>query len=196
MSEAVDAQIEADVAVIQSIIVYGRAIRDRNKLSMRTPLPEVTLVHKEQSKVDAARKLEKYIKEELNVRSVKTCLVSEVPDLVRLKCLPNHTLLGKRFGKEYGKVQGEIKKLGHAALVEFMTKGSMKVGEHEFGVDDILVQLEYTGDAATAAEYEEADKSKGGIVMLDGARLRGEVVRVEHLDERVGAGGDQVPARR
>ena len=166
-TEAIDKQIEADIAVMQNVIVYGRTIRDRHLLSMRTPLPEVTLVHKDPAKLAAARRLERYIKEELNVRSVKTALVSEVPELVRLKCLPNHTLLGKRFGKEYKGVQEQIRKLGHAELADFLKSGSVTAGGHAFTSEDILIQLEYTGDATTSVEFEDDEKSKGGLVVLD-----------------------------
>ena len=45
---AIDAQIESDMRVMQQLIVNGRAIRDRHNLSMRTPLPEVTLVEEDE----------------------------------------------------------------------------------------------------------------------------------------------------
>ena len=78
MAEAIDAQIEFDMKVMQEVIVNGRAIRDRHNLSMRTPLPEVTLVHKDAAALASINRLTEYVAEELNVRSVKTALVSEV----------------------------------------------------------------------------------------------------------------------
>ena len=162
MTEAIDAQIEADMKVMQQVIVNGRAIRDRHNLSMRTPLPEATLVHKDAAALQAVTRTEAYISDELNVRAVKTALVSEVPHLVRFKCLPNHTLLGKRFGKEYGKVQGEIKKLTHEQLAAFVSSGTMTVAGHEFGKEDILVSLEFAGDKG-AVDVEECE---GGLVLL------------------------------
>ena len=86
-ASAVDATIESDVKVMQSVIVNGRAISDRHNLSMRTPLPEVTLVHRDGVALEAIKRTEAYVLEELNVRAVKTALVSEVPDLVAA-CAP------------------------------------------------------------------------------------------------------------
>ena len=142
MAAAIDAQIEADMKVMQQVIVSGRAIRDRHNLSMRTPLPEVTLVHKDASALSAVKRTAKYIEEELNVRSVRTALVSEVPELVKFKCLPNHQLLGKRFGKGYKQVTDDIKGLSHEQLNTFMNTGKMTVGGNDFGPEDILVSLE------------------------------------------------------
>ena len=78
--------------------------------------------------------------------------------LVKLKCLPNHTLLGKRFGKTYGNVQKSIRALSHEALAAFLSSGSLTLDGEAFGADDILVQLEYVGEkgARDAAHDGEA----------------------------------------
>ena len=163
-TEAVDPQIEIDVSRMQEMIVAGRAIRDRHLLSMRTPLPEVTLVHQDKAALDAIHLTEAYIKEELNVRTVKTALVSEVPHLVKFKCQPNFKALGARFGKEFKKVQDEIKQASHAQLSEFMASGSLTVGGNTFGKDDIVVQLEYSGGGSQEPMETE---DKRGLVLLD-----------------------------
>ena len=54
--------------VMQQLIVNGRAIRDRHNLSMRTPLPEVTLVHMQSSALAAVTRTSSYVSDELNVR--------------------------------------------------------------------------------------------------------------------------------
>lgn len=162
MREAIDPQIEADVRVMQGIIEKGRAIRDRNDLGMRTPLPEVTLVHKDAAAIAAVKRLESYILDELNVRQVNAMLVRDVPELVRLKCDPHHKRLGERFGKDYKQVQQAIRALSHDDLAEFMVSGTMTVGGNEFGAEDIVVRLEYAGDAS-----RQFDKVDGGLVLLD-----------------------------
>jgi len=143
--KAIDDQIEVDMAIMQQIIEKGRGVRDRHKLSMRIPLPEVTLVHCDQGALGAVKRLQSYISEELNVRVVSVALVSEAPELVRFKCLPNHLTLGKRFGKDYKGVQEQIKALDHEQLAEFMKTKSMSVGGHQFTGDDIMVAVEYAG---------------------------------------------------
>ena len=191
MASAIDATIESDVKVMQNVIVNGRAIRDRHNLSMRTPLPEVTLVHRDAAALAAMKRTEAYVLEELNVRSVKTALVSEVPELVRFKCLPNHTLLGKRFGKDYGKVGKAIKELKHEQLAEFMNTQKLTVDGNDFGPEDIVVSLEYSGDKG------ERDVSvlEGGLVllstkpdpsMLDEATAREVCAKVQKMRKEAG----------
>ena len=67
---------------------------------------------------------------------------------MRFKCLPNHKLLGARFGKDYKKVQDEIKALGNEQLAAFMASGKMTLSGNEFGPEDIVVSLEYAGDTS------------------------------------------------
>tara|TARA_B100000524_G_scaffold273327_1_gene151174 strand:- start:356 stop:2029 length:1674 start_codon:yes stop_codon:yes gene_type:complete len=159
---AIDMQIESDVHQMQQTIEKGRAIRDRNTLSARTPLPEVSFIHHDLASLQAVEKLQEYIKEELNVRSLTTALVSEVPGLVQLKCLPNHRVLGARFGSDYKQVQAMIRALKHEELTAFMSSGCLAIGEHYFSSNDILVQIEYRGDRSV----RDADEVDGGLVLL------------------------------
>jgi len=167
-AEAIDPEIEADVKIMQQVIVNGRAIRDRHNLSMRTPLPEVRLVHLEQRALDAIKRTESYIADELNVRTVQTALVQEVPELVTFKCLPNHKVLGQKFGKEYKKVTEDIKALKHEDLSAFMASGSLTLNGNTFGSDDLLVSLEYSGDKGQrdVEVCKDGDK-QDGLVLLD-----------------------------
>jgi len=123
----------------------------------------VTLVHKHPAALAAIERTQAYVAEELNVRTVRTALVFSVPDLVRFKCLPNHQLLGKRFGKEYKKVTEQIKALPHDELAAFMNSGQMTVGGNSFGAEDILVSLEYAGDTTK----RDVEPTEGGLVLLD-----------------------------
>jgi len=161
--DAIDERIEKDMAIMTQVIEKVRIIRDRHKLSMRTPLPSVTMIHMQQDALDAVTRLSTYIKEELNVRDVKTAVVSEVPEMVKFKCLPNHKELGARFGKDYKAVQKQINELSHEQLASFMQKGSITVGGHELGKSDLLVALEYVGDRSKF----DSDACEDGLVTLD-----------------------------
>ena len=165
VAAAIDPQIEEDMKMMQTLIEKGRAIRDRHGVSLRVPLPTITLVHCSQASLTAIEKLRDYVMEELNVREVKTALVTDADAraLVKLKCLPNHTLLGKRFGKTYGNVQKSIRALTHEALAAFLSSGALTLDGEAFGADDILVQLEYVGEKGA----RDADTTDGGLVLLD-----------------------------
>jgi len=157
-----DEKIVYDVSMMQQLIEKGRAIRDRHKLNMRIPLKQVLVVHSSQEKLDAFKALESEVLDELNVRSVRTALVSEVPELVTLKCLPNHKKLGARFGAAYKEVQAKIRRLTHAELAGLLSSGSIAIDGDEFLQEDLLVQLEYSGPKG----QWDSDPLDGGLVLL------------------------------
>ena len=68
---------------MQDVILRGRAIRDRHNLSMRTPLREVTFVHRDPAALTALGRLAKYVEEELNVREVRTAAPAEARSATR-----------------------------------------------------------------------------------------------------------------
>uniref|UniRef100_A0A7S2FMG0 isoleucine--tRNA ligase n=1 Tax=Haptolina brevifila TaxID=156173 RepID=A0A7S2FMG0_9EUKA len=161
---AIDEQIETDMAIFHEVIMAGRTMRERHNLKMRTPLPDAIVLHMHRPALESIQRVEPYVLEELNVRSVVTHLVSDKPELVRFKCVPNHSALGKRFGKEYKTVQVQIAKLGHDELAGFMKKGSIEVGGHAFSAEDIKVSLEYAGDLGERDAMVLEDG--GGVVLL------------------------------
>ena len=107
------------------MVENGRAIRDRKKLNMKIPLPEVLLVHRDDEALESVRSLEAYVQVELNVRSVRTLRISDAAGLVSLKCLPNHTKLAKGLGAAYKTLQKSIRELSHKELTGYMQSGSL-----------------------------------------------------------------------
>jgi len=142
----------------------GRTMRERHNLKMRTPLPDAIVLHMNRPALESIQRVESYVLEELNVRAVSTHLVSEKPELVRFKCMPNHKALGARFGKEYKAVQVEIAKLTHDELSTFMESGSITLGSNTFSADDIKVSLEYAGDLGERDAMVLEDGA--GVVLL------------------------------
>jgi isoleucyl-tRNA synthetase len=159
---AVDPQMEADVKMMIAVIEKGRTLRERHNLSMRTPLPEVTLVHADGKALAAIRKLQEYVSEELNVREVHTKSVSEAGGSVTLQCNPNHRRLGDRFGNAYKAIQPKIRALSSEHLSSFMQSGSITIDDEVFDQRDITVDLIYSGDTGNV----DADTAGGGVVVL------------------------------
>lgn len=159
---AIDAKIEYAIQKMQQVVENGRAIRDRKKLNMKIPLPEVLLVHRDDAALESVRSLEAYVQVELNVRSVRTLRISDAAGLVSLKCLPNHTKLAKGLGAAYKSLQKSIRELPHKELTGYMQSGSIVVDGHTLSGDDLLINLVFDGDKAT---YDAAE-CEGGLVVL------------------------------
>ena len=81
---------------------------------------------------------------------------------VVLKCMPNHKRLGDRFGQAYKGIQGKIRALDTDALAAFLREGSLTLEGETFDKEDILVQLQYSGDKS-----HDADGVAGGLVILN-----------------------------
>ncbi|MES2603756.1 MAG: isoleucine--tRNA ligase, partial [Pseudomonadota bacterium] len=63
-------ELEAAVTRMQNIILLGRQKRNQVKIKTKTPLAQLTIIHREQSMLDEIARLESYIKAELNVKNV------------------------------------------------------------------------------------------------------------------------------
>ena len=68
--EYFDPEIERAVGRMQAVIELGRTIRERNNISLKTPLKELVVIHSDPQYHADVKALESYISEELNVRSI------------------------------------------------------------------------------------------------------------------------------
>jgi len=157
-----DTGIEAKMGHMQTICEKGRALRDKIKMSMKIPLPEVTLVHRDPTALAAVETLGEYIKSELNVRAAKKFAIADAAGLVTLKCNPNHAKCAKRFGAAYKELQTKIRALSHEQLAGYLSSQTIEVDGHTLSGDELLIDVKFAGDAT---QYEAAE-CEGGLVVL------------------------------
>jgi len=136
----IDTVLEDAVTRMQELILLGRQKRNQTNVKVKTPLSEITIIHKEQSTLDSIKKLESYIKTELNVKAVSYS--TQEDQYIKLYAKPNSPVLGKRYGKEFGKLMGMIKKIDSKKLVEYEEKGSLEIDGKTLSGDDLLVYRE------------------------------------------------------
>jgi isoleucyl-tRNA synthetase len=130
-------ELEDAVDRMQQIILLGRQKRNQVQIKVKTPLSTLTVLHKEKETLDEIAKLEGYIQTELNIKKV---VYSQDEDkFIRLFCKPNSPVLGKRFGKNFGKIRKQIEALGATELGELEEKGEISIDGEVFKTDDILV---------------------------------------------------------
>jgi len=112
----VDLELEDAVARMQRIVLLGRSLRNERKVKVRMPLPQITILHRQQWVLDEIKPLEAYIREELNVKAVEYSTAEEAK--VALSAKPNPQLLGPRFGKGFAAVS---KKITNLSLEQMLT---------------------------------------------------------------------------
>ncbi|XP_044159011.1 isoleucine--tRNA ligase, cytoplasmic [Bufo gargarizans] len=160
----IDKKIENAVSRMQSVIELGRVIRDRKTLPIKYPLKEVIVIHQEAEALADIKSLEKYILEELNVRSV-TVSTDKNKYGIRLRAEPDHMVLGKRLKGAFKSIMAAIKELKSEALEEFQKTGSILVDGHELHEED--VRLLYTFDQRDSSAQFEAHSDAQVLVLLD-----------------------------
>lgn len=130
-------ELEDAVDRMQQIILLGRQKRNQVQIKVKTPLSTLTVLHKEKRTLDEISKLEGYIQTELNIKNV--VYSQEEDKFIRLFCKPNSPVLGKRFGKNFGKIRKQIEGLGATELGELEAKGEITLDNEVFKTDDILI---------------------------------------------------------
>ncbi|XP_065901087.1 isoleucine--tRNA ligase, cytoplasmic-like isoform X3 [Dysidea avara] len=153
----VDIEIEQSMASMQVVIELGRVIRDRKVLPVKYPLPEVVVIHRDQSVRDHVSSLKSYILEELNVKEL-VVEADEKPYNVQLKAQPNSERLGKRLKGELKKVSAAINAFTEDDIKELQSSGEMVVAGHTLTTEDI--KLLYTVDTSQSSNYEAHSDGK------------------------------------
>lgn len=139
--EANEALINKDLEVavdrMQQLILLGRQKRNLVQIKVKTPLRSLTVLHKDQHLLDEIKKLEEYIKIELNVKTVK--YDTDENAYINLFAKPNLPILGKKLGKDMGKYKALIEKLDSQTLSELEEKGSVVLENVSFDPSEILI---------------------------------------------------------
>ena len=131
-------QVERAVARMQAIVDLGRVLRDRKTMPIKYPLPEVVVIHKDKQCLADIKSLEKYILEELNVRSV-TLSSDKASYGVTLRAEPDHKTLGFRLKGDFKPVMAEIKQLTDAKLTGFLEGDKLVLRGHQINAEDIQI---------------------------------------------------------
>ena len=117
-----DSEVEYSVKCLQEIIELGRKARN-NTCSMRIPLPEVTICHRDPKFLTEIKAHAGLIKASLNVRELNTS--SEFDSLVRFEAKPDHRELGKQLLGLKKEVTALIAGMDQVALLAMEAKGSV-----------------------------------------------------------------------
>ena len=154
----IDANLEDAVGRMQQIILLGRQKRNKTSIKVKTPLSQLTIIHKNKDLLREISKLESYIESELNVKKV---VYSEDEDkFIKLYAKPNSPVLGKRFGKEFGKFRQAISKMTASDLLNLEKAGEIEIMGEKLSPSDILIFRE-------AKEGSEAISNRFISIELD-----------------------------
>jgi isoleucyl-tRNA synthetase len=161
-----DARIQASVGRMQAVIEAGRAIREKNNRPLKQPLRRVVVVHPDPDFLaDITGELSEYVTSELNVLALDTC--SDPLAYAELSAVPDWQGLGKRLGKDMGKVAAAVKGLSMADILAYEKSGSIELAGHTLGEGDIKVVRSFKPPEGVAPGEVDAAGDGEVLVVLD-----------------------------
>ena len=132
--------LEEAVQTMQAILILGRQQRNDQKIKIKTPLNQLTIIHSDTAILSALEPLFPIIQRELNVKNI----ANDKDELryIRFYAKLNAPKLGKQLGKDFPKLQQALAALPSNALKDYESSGQMTLLEHTLSEDDILIYRE------------------------------------------------------
>ena len=133
----INSTLETAVDRMQQVILLGRQKRVTEGVKVKTPLKTLKVIHQDQSLLTEMKKLEEYLKVELNVKNVE--YLTNEADFVVLSAKPNLPVLGKKLGKDMGAFKPLIEKLASSDVQKIEAGGKVTLNNVDFDSNEILV---------------------------------------------------------
>ncbi|KAF5393385.1 hypothetical protein D9757_000718 [Collybiopsis confluens] len=150
--EYFDVEIERQVARMQAVIELSRNIREKNNLSLKTPLKELLVFHPDEQYLADIRPLQRYIESELNVRDI-IFSSDEALSGVQYRAVADWAVLGKKLRKDLGRVKKALPDVGSDKVKEFVSTGKMDVDGIALVEGDLTVQRYLELPPAETGQY-------------------------------------------
>jgi isoleucyl-tRNA synthetase len=133
----INSTLETAVDRMAQVVMLGRQKRIQEGVKVKTPLKLLQVIHQEASLLEEIKKLEEYIKIELNVKTVD--YKTNESDFVTLSAKPNLPVLGKKLGKEMGAFKPLIEKLSSSDVQKIEDGHKITINGVEFSSEEVLV---------------------------------------------------------
>ncbi|KAL5480899.1 ILS1_2 [Sanghuangporus weigelae] len=137
--EYYDPDIERQVKGMQTVIELARNIRERHNMSLKTPLKELVIFHKNEQFLRDVMTLKQYILTELNVREV-VFTSDENEAGVRYRAVADWSVLGKKLRASVGKIKAALPSISSDEVEVYMTTGALSVDGVVLEAGDLAVQ--------------------------------------------------------
>jgi isoleucyl-tRNA synthetase len=154
----IDLELERQVAEVRKVVGLAMALRERERIGVRRPLPSLTVACRDANVREAVLRFAADIEGELNVKAV--AVVEDDSGLVSLSAKANFKVLGRRLGKNMKVVAQAVEGLDVATLRAVLDGGTVVVEGETLGADDLVFRRE-------PLPGRVADSNGGITVVLD-----------------------------
>jgi len=163
--EYFDSAVELQVQRMQAVIELTRYIREKHNLSLKTPLKELLVFHKDAGYIADAKSLQRYIESELNVRDV-VFTSDEATSGVKYRVVADWAVLGRKLRKDLGRVKNALPKVSSDNVKKYIDAGVITVDGIELVAGDLTVQR-YLELPSGAEEQYATHTDNDVVVRLD-----------------------------
>lgn len=152
--------LEKEMQLVQQVVSMGHALRKEHKLKVRQPLQSAHLICADGETLEALRRQQRLIADELNVHEIE--LSTDEGAVVILACKPNFRILGKKVGAKMKAAQSAIQALEPSQLsLLFQGKPlSIQIEGEEFSLSPEDVEIARQVKPGLAAD------TMGGITLV------------------------------
>jgi isoleucyl-tRNA synthetase len=173
-ADLIDLTALHDMALAQKLVSLGRAARESVEIGVRQPLASVQFVTRGRAEAQAVDKLRDVIASELNVKQVST---GGAEGAISYKLNPLPQALGKKFGKDFPRVQRAMRE-GDADRVREWAVALLNGETITVGVDGdaYIVTPEECQVMQGAAEGYAVAEDAGLVAVLD-TRLNDDLLK-------------------
>lgn len=119
-----DTDLEHEMSLAQEAVSLGHSLRKDHKLKVRQPLALSHVISSEKGVLEALKKKEKLILDELNVKAVE--FHDKEEGFVEIELKPNFRVLGKKVGKLMPQMQKKLSTLSAKEIKELQS-GSLSL---------------------------------------------------------------------
>ena len=157
----VDKALEERMELARLAVGLGRGLRAKHDVRTRQPLRSMTVVLADAGKRAGIERMVEIVRDELNVKEVH--VQADEGEFVTYSARPNLKLLGPKFGKEIGKIKGEVSALSSDELARVLGGESVMSGSIEglvYNAESLLVDR-------ASQEGTVVDTAEGVTVALD-----------------------------
>ncbi len=135
--QLIQSSLEQAMGRIQEIILLGRQKRNIEQIKVKVPLRTLTVIHKDEGLLSEISKLEEYIKNELNIKSVSYS--NDESKFIKLYAKPNSPVLGKKLGRDFGKYMKLINELSPERVGSYELNESIEIENQIFVGNEVLI---------------------------------------------------------
>jgi isoleucyl-tRNA synthetase len=131
-------KLEAAVKRMSQLVMMGRNLREQFGVKAKIPLKTLRIIHRDETVLDELKKLEAYVRDELNVREI--VYDTSEDNYVDIMAKANFPVLGPRFGPKMKTVAGAIAKITKDQILTLESGQALSLADESITSGDVEIR--------------------------------------------------------